>query len=369
METTKHSGGECWSASAPGRICLFGEHQDYLGLPVIAAAINLRVYIEATPSDKPGFHLSLPDIGRKLFIDPAQSIVYRHKRDYLRAAVNVLKRQGLEWRGGWNATVTSDVPINSGASSSSALQIAWSSLLLSLAGDPRAGDPIEVARIAHLSEVVEFDSPGGMMDHFASAVGGVIYLDTRPPYRVEKLNPPARDFVLVDSGFPKDTNSILGDKRRKVEELGITFDELPIEPAMAAILKPFADDPEHCAIAEATLKNRGLTQRAKKLLLSEGNDEELGRLLDEHHDQLSRNLGISLPEIDRMLDLGREAGALGGKINGSGGGGSFFLLAPGNAEEIAAMYRQRGLRAYVVSVGPGLRLTPPASATAARGEE
>ncbi|MFC1564948.1 galactokinase family protein, partial [candidate division KSB1 bacterium] len=31
--------------SAPGRICLFGEHQDYLGLPVIAAAIGLRISV------------------------------------------------------------------------------------------------------------------------------------------------------------------------------------------------------------------------------------------------------------------------------------------------------------------------------------
>jgi galactokinase len=29
--------------STPGRIYLFGEHQDYLGLPVIAIAINKRV--------------------------------------------------------------------------------------------------------------------------------------------------------------------------------------------------------------------------------------------------------------------------------------------------------------------------------------
>ena len=31
--------------STPGRICLFGEHQDYLGLPVIAMAISLRAKI------------------------------------------------------------------------------------------------------------------------------------------------------------------------------------------------------------------------------------------------------------------------------------------------------------------------------------
>jgi len=34
--------------STPSRICLFGEHQDYLGLEVIASAINLRFYAQAT---------------------------------------------------------------------------------------------------------------------------------------------------------------------------------------------------------------------------------------------------------------------------------------------------------------------------------
>ena len=36
---------------APGRICLFGEHSDYLGLGVIPAAINLHIAVEATPID------------------------------------------------------------------------------------------------------------------------------------------------------------------------------------------------------------------------------------------------------------------------------------------------------------------------------
>lgn len=31
--------------SSPGRICLVGEHQDYFGLAIIAAAINLRITI------------------------------------------------------------------------------------------------------------------------------------------------------------------------------------------------------------------------------------------------------------------------------------------------------------------------------------
>ncbi|HIO55857.1 MAG TPA: galactokinase family protein, partial [Candidatus Marinimicrobia bacterium] len=33
------------TVSSPGRLCLFGEHQDYLGLPVISMAISLRARI------------------------------------------------------------------------------------------------------------------------------------------------------------------------------------------------------------------------------------------------------------------------------------------------------------------------------------
>ena len=34
---------------APGRICLFGDHQDYLGLPIIACAINRFVEVSIFP--------------------------------------------------------------------------------------------------------------------------------------------------------------------------------------------------------------------------------------------------------------------------------------------------------------------------------
>ena len=44
-------------SSAPGRICLFGEHQDYLGLPVIAMAVDLRFYIEYEPASGSNYRI------------------------------------------------------------------------------------------------------------------------------------------------------------------------------------------------------------------------------------------------------------------------------------------------------------------------
>ena len=55
--------------SAPGRICLLGEHQDYFELPVIAAAINLRIHIAGKAKSEVNFKIDLPDIDRQERID------------------------------------------------------------------------------------------------------------------------------------------------------------------------------------------------------------------------------------------------------------------------------------------------------------
>ena len=47
---------------APSRICLFGDHQDYLGLPVIACAINRKIRLTAIKNNDKKFIFSLPDI-------------------------------------------------------------------------------------------------------------------------------------------------------------------------------------------------------------------------------------------------------------------------------------------------------------------
>ena len=48
----------------PGRICLFGEHQDYLGLPVIALAISLHSNITFERRQDDQVIVRLPDIDR-----------------------------------------------------------------------------------------------------------------------------------------------------------------------------------------------------------------------------------------------------------------------------------------------------------------
>lgn len=208
------------TASTPGRICLFGEHQDYLGLPVIAAAISLRIQLTArrgfarhgfarrTPNREIVLHL--PDVKRvERFSFVGQPLPYTRKRDYFRSGINVLLREGFTFSTGIEGEVRGAIPINSGTSRSSALLITWLNGLTQLADEPRSLSARRLAELAHAAEVLEFGEPGGTMDHYATAVGNVIYLESQPVH-LTPLRPALGTFVPSDSGEPKDTVGILG---------------------------------------------------------------------------------------------------------------------------------------------------------------
>ena len=65
-------------ASAPGRVCLFGEHQDYLGLSVIAMAINLRMRISGKPRTNGLYRVDMPDIHSSDEFAPGEELSYRY---------------------------------------------------------------------------------------------------------------------------------------------------------------------------------------------------------------------------------------------------------------------------------------------------
>ena len=56
------------------------------------------------------------------------------------------------------------------------------------------------------------------------------------------------------------------------------------------------------------------------------------------------------------MDAASNAGALGGKINGSGGGGCMFAYAPNNPEDVAEAIEKAGGKAYIVQKDEGTRI-------------
>ena len=67
---------------ASGRTCLFGDHQDYLGLPVIACAINRNIKLTAVQNDMQVFKLIMNDINQVRVIDIHATFPELERRDY-----------------------------------------------------------------------------------------------------------------------------------------------------------------------------------------------------------------------------------------------------------------------------------------------
>ncbi len=352
--------------STPGRVCLFGEHQDYLSLPVVPCAISRRIAIEGSRRRDPTVHIHLPDIQSSesfLLEDP---LLYIRERDYFRSCINVMRRRGFSFSGGFDCEVRSSIPINAGTSSSSALIVSWVSFLSQMSDQSSALTGEEIARLAHEAEVLEFGEPGGMMDHFSTACGGIIAIDFQPIDTVMPLKAILKTFVLGDSGEPKDTKFILARVKNRVLEIQDRLIECHpgfslLRETVEGLDRFSADlDPEQMALLRGTVRNHEITKEARGVLNGDSIDHRrIGSLLNEHQSALRDVLRISTPKIDRMIEGALDSGAYGAKINGSGGGGCMFAYAPENPERVAEAIERAGGRAYIVLPDEGTRIEQP----------
>ncbi|MDW7657205.1 MAG: galactokinase family protein [Bacillota bacterium] len=366
--------------STPSRLCLFGEHQDYLGLEVVAVAINLRFYAAvqdrrdrliaiAIRDSKLDRLDSVNDGGQYeyLTIDLDQPILYASKRDYLRSSVHVLQKNGYTLHG-MDIRLDSEIPIGKGMCSSSTMIVVLIKALLTCIGHPDQDDPLKIAELAFQAEVSEFDEPGGRMDHYTSAVGGMVHLDFSGSFQIESLETGlAGSFVLFDSLEQKDTTRVLAASKlptqaalKQLSHLGITSirDFFGPDGILADRLDKLDNlDALHRRKLMANIENfRILRQGLTLLKASPVDPTALGTLISAHHAQLRDGLGISTPAIEKLLDMAMENGAWGGKVNGSGGGGCCFAYTdPVLAGQIIAASEQMGYPARLLQPDSGVR--------------
>jgi len=216
--------------------------------------------------------------------------------------------------------------------------------------------------------VLEFGEPGGMMDHYSTAIGNVIYLESQPQIYVETLTPKLGTFVLGDSLEPKDTLGILArcrygmeDVIEKVTQYDPYFSIFKTQlPQIADYKKVLSQD--EFSLLKANVDDRDILSKGKELLSQNvqdldtaGFDKNLGELLYKHYKNLRDHKRTSTPKIELMMDAALTAGALGGKINGSGGGGCMFVYAPTKAEEVAEAIEKAGGKSYIINVDSGSR--------------
>ena len=347
-------------SKAPGRVCLFGDHQDYLGLPIIATTINNEIEIEATLNNDREFKIFKKDL-ESTDIIPIDFEHDSNEKDFFKIALNVLKDFECKPDIGFDINITSKIPINSGLSSSSALIVAWVNFLLNTFTDHEVTSDL-LAEISYRIEVLEVGGSGGKMDQYTIANGKTIYLDTKTD-SIIPFNHKLCDMIVGVSNQSKDTQGLL--KKLKENALksiqivsnhyeGFSFtntDNLDLNKCLSFLddsLKPFF---------RAAVGNYRTTIKAKNEFQKDEIDiDKIADLINIHHSFLKNDLKITTPEIDDMVSIAMDNGSIGSKIVGSGGGGSIMCLSKDQScsLKIVNELKKYGVKdAFIANIGRG----------------
>ena len=345
---------------APGRVCLFGDHQDYIQLPVIACAIDRLMQIDAVENGKKYFEVEMPDLDQKKIIPIKQNLDLIPRGDFLNIALKVLQKKNITPDRGFHVLITSQIPINAGLSSSSALTVAWIQFLITAFSNQKIS-PKDLALLAFETEVIQQGSSGGKMDQFTIAMGNTIFLDTHTD-RFQHFDNLNLNLVVGVSGISKDTFGTLSHlKSNTWKSINQVESQIPGFKIANSKVKDLEKNLEYVETKlkpffYATVSNHDITQRAMEALREdELNPNKLGELMNEHHYILKSYLKITPPLIDQMIDNANISGALGSKIVGSGGGGCIVSITQKkNKQQIIQAIKATGAKdAFAVNITNG----------------
>jgi len=347
------------SIEVPGRICFFGDHQDYLDLPIIAGAIDRTISLTATPQEVRAFTLTLPDLNqtRNIDLDDTSPL---EPNDYYRSALHTLSKYGVLPNQGYAVTITGNLPINSGLSSSSAVIVTWIRFLICAFGKNKSFSSRQIGQWAFESEVLNFNQPGGMMDQYTIAHKGLGFLDTTTG-NWTPIKPNLGSLVVAVSGIEKQTLGVLGNaKKYTLEALKIVQEKDPSFILQKAQSKHYGQykawlPKKLQPYWYGAIENYQITLAAfYELQLQTPDFEKLGQLMNAHQQILKECIQNTPDAMDKMMQAALQAGALGTKIVGSGGGGAMVALATKSTQQqICEAFLSHGAQeAFSVNLTP-----------------
>ncbi|HEY8377027.1 MAG TPA: galactokinase [Nannocystis sp.] len=334
------------TASAPGRVNLIGDHTDYNGGYVLPTALPQRTTVMlARREDRIVRAVSAQVPG---VVTYALGQERRHGRwfDYVQGVTVTLATAGRAIDG-FDLYVSSEVPIGGGLSSSAALEVALLRGLRELFS--LALDDGEVAESAYRAETGFVGAPVGVMDPIVCSRGderSALFIDTRS-LAVERVPlPPELGLVVIDSGVHHRLTAAGGYRARRAE-----CEEAAMRLGVPLLRDVREEDARAIDALPGTLARRVrhvMSENARVLAaaaaLREGDLGVLGALFDESHRSLRDDFEVSIPEIDRLVELARgHAAVYGARLTGGGFGGSVVIVSDRSsahevAVEVAAAY-------------------------------
>lgn len=332
-------------ASVPGRICLLGEHMDWIGGEVITGTIDWRLVCKASENNSmkttagsfdpfPNYeeiYLENININSELkYIPAVLKIIHQRRRKQIPVDITVLKSRNYGF---------SQLPAKKGLASSAALCLgtcATYDALLTGKLDLTLQKKNEYAEISYAAEREVLDINCGRMDQYACSLGGIQHINCthdiscNPLKMIDEV-----DIVLGDSKTEKNTEKILAWLKIRLQR----------------------KDP---LLLEGISNVRKLIYRAKMVL---NNDEPqlslLWKLINQNQNVLKKNFQVSgdcplsLSILDDLIEETRKAGAYCSKLTGSGGGGFMYALCnPSKTEQICKAIIDIGGIPHVTRISP-----------------
>jgi galactokinase len=322
---------------APGRVNLIGEHTDYNDGLVLPCAIDYRTVIAARVRDDSRVTIVAADVddaSDHLDLDaPIARLAKPMWSNYVRGILQQLVRRGLPVRG-MDMVIAGDIPQGAGLSSSASLSVAVCRLFATLPGFEDL-KPLDMALLAQASENDFVGTRCGNMDQISSACGvegHALLIDCRS-LDVRPVPVPEGSAIMI-------VNSQV---RRGLVDSEYNTRRAQCEEAARHVGVPALRD-----LDQATLQARGagldplVLRRARHVVtenarvsaaagaLAAGDLARMGELMAASHASMRDDFGITVPLIDRLVDIVKTAvGTAGGvRMTGGGFGGCVVALVP-----------------------------------------
>jgi hydroxymethylglutaryl-CoA reductase len=309
-------------SSACGKVILLGEHAVVYGRPALALPIPLAVEAVVRRGGD-GVNLVIPRWGLE------QKVRSPSTQGVSGILAGVLESLGLADKP-MTIEVIPHVPRAMGLGGSSALAVAIIRAL-DHAFDLKL-DNGQINNLAFECEKVAHGTPSGIDNTIATY--GV-------PLLFQRQN--AED----SEGPPKATFEELRLREPVPLVVGMTGKESLTAKTVARVRHAWQ---KHQARYEDIFDQIAALTQAGVDALRDGQFQELGELMNLCHGYLNA-LQLSTPELEELVHIAREHGALGAKLTGGGGGGSVIALCPDTQDAVAAAMERVGYRTLQVTVG------------------
>ena len=321
---------------APGRVNLIGEHTDYNDGFVLPCAIDYQTVISCAPRQDRTVRVIAADYDNQTDEFSLDAPIIAHDTqqwsNYVRGVVKHLMKRSDKF-GGVDMVISGNVPQGAGLSSSASLEVAVGTVFQQLYHLPLDG-----AQIALNGQEAENQFVGcncGIMDQLISALGkkdSALLIDCRSLGTKAVPMPQGAAVIIINSNFKRTLVGSEYNTRREQCETGARFFQ---QPALRGVtLDEFNAVASELDPLVAKRVRHVLTENARTVeaadALAKGDLARMGVLMAESHASMRDDFEITVPQIDTLVEIVKDAiGDNGGvRMTGGGFGGCVVALVP-----------------------------------------